>query len=42
MAYEVVGRGQGAVGEWLEKVLEDISAGKRGLWRSAKAVLEIG
>jgi hypothetical protein len=42
MAYEAVGRGQGAVGEWLEKVLEDISAGRRGLWKSAKAVLEIG
>lgn len=42
MAYEAVGRGQGAVGEWLEKVLQDISAGKRWLWRSAKAVLEIG
>lgn len=42
MAYEAVGRGHGAVGEWLEKVLQDISAGERGLWRSAKAVLEIG
>ena len=42
MAYEAVGRGQDAVGEWLEKVLQDISAGKRWLWRSAKAVLEIG
>lgn len=41
MAYEAVGKSQGAIGKWLEKVLEDISAGKRGLWRSAKAVLEI-
>ena len=42
MAYEAVGRGQGAIGEWLKKVLEDISAGRRGLWKSAKAVLDIG
>jgi hypothetical protein len=42
MAYEAVGREQAAVGAWLQKALEDVSAGRRGLWKSAKAVLQIG
>lgn len=42
MAFEAVGKQQPAVGAWLQKVLEDVSAGRRGLWKSAKAVLDIG
>jgi hypothetical protein len=42
MAYEAVGRNRTAVGIWLETMLDDISAGRKGLWRSAKAMLEIG
>ncbi|KAF3001280.1 hypothetical protein E8E13_004277 [Curvularia kusanoi] len=42
MAYDAVGREQSAIGLWLEKILDDISAGRRGLWKSAKAVLDIG
>ena len=41
MAYEAIGREHDAVGAWLQKVLEDVLAGRRGLWKSAKAVLEI-
>lgn len=42
MAYDAVGREQSAIGLWLEKILDDISAGRRGLWKSAKSVLDIG
>lgn len=42
MAYEAIGREHDAIRAWLQKVLEDVSAGRRGLWKSAKTVLEIG
>ena len=41
MAYEAVGKEQEAIGLWLKKVLEDISTGRRGMWKSAKAMMEI-
>ncbi|USP74654.1 hypothetical protein yc1106_01928 [Curvularia clavata] len=41
MAYEAVGREHGAIGLWLQKVLEDVSTGKRGIWKSAKAIMDI-
>lgn len=41
MAYEAVGKDQAAVGAWVQKVLEDVSAGKNGSWKSAKAVMQI-
>ncbi|KAF2033009.1 hypothetical protein EK21DRAFT_98575 [Setomelanomma holmii] len=41
MAFEAMGREAPAIGTWLRTALDDISAGRRGLWKSAKAVLEL-
>jgi hypothetical protein len=42
MAYDAVGRSNPAIESWLKEVLNDIATGRRGLWKSAKALLEIG
>lgn len=42
MAYDSVGKTNRAIEIWLRDVLDNISTGRRGLWRSAKALLEIG
>jgi hypothetical protein len=42
MAYDGLGEEEPTVGAWLQSVMHDISAGKQGLWRSAKSLLEIG
>lgn len=41
MAYEAVGKEEPAVSMWLKNVLDDISAGRCGLWKSARAVLAL-
>jgi hypothetical protein len=42
MAYDAVGKSSPAIGTWLRGILDEIATGKRGGWRSAKALLEIG
>jgi len=42
MAYDGLSEEEPIVGAWLQSVMHDISAGKQGLWRSAKSLLEIG
>lgn len=42
MAYEAVGREDETIGPWLRNVLQEVSSGRRGIWKSAKAVMEIG
>jgi hypothetical protein len=42
MAYDAVGRSNAAIERWLKVVLDDIATGRRGMWRSAKTLLEIG
>lgn len=41
MAYEAVGREFPAIGAWLTTVLDDIAAGRRGLWKSAQSMFEV-
>ncbi|KAG9193391.1 hypothetical protein G6011_03426 [Alternaria panax] len=42
MAYDGLSEREPAVGAWLQSVMHDISAGRQGLWRSAKSLLNIG
>jgi hypothetical protein len=42
MAYDAVGRSNPAIETWLKVVLDDIATGRRGLWKSAKTLMEIG
>lgn len=42
MAYDGLGEKETVVRAWLQSVMQDISVGKWGLWRSAKNLLEIG
>jgi hypothetical protein len=41
MAHDAVGKKDPAVGMWLKEVLDDIAAGRRGLWKSAKFLLDL-
>jgi hypothetical protein len=41
MAYNAVGKTDPSIGTWLRTVLDEIATGKRGLWKSAKTLLEI-
>jgi hypothetical protein len=42
MAYDAVERSSPAIEMWLRGVLDEIATGKRGMWKSAKTLLEIG
>jgi hypothetical protein len=42
MAYDALSEREPTVGAWVQSVMHDISAGRQGLWRSAKSLLEIG
>jgi hypothetical protein len=42
MAHDAVGKSDPAIGVWLKEVLEDIASGRRGTWRAAKTLLDIG
>jgi hypothetical protein len=42
MAHDAVGKDNPAIGKWLKDILNEIATGRRGLWKSAKSLLEIG
>ena len=42
MAYDVIGTKEHAIGTWICGLLDDMSAGRRGLLKSAKSLLYIG
>lgn len=42
LAFQAVGENNPGIGVWISGVLRDISTGKRGTWRSARSVLNIG
>jgi hypothetical protein len=41
MAYDAIGKTDPVIGMWLKGVLDDIAAGRRGLWKSAKTMLSL-
>ncbi|KAF2791178.1 hypothetical protein K505DRAFT_376973 [Melanomma pulvis-pyrius CBS 109.77] len=41
MAYDAVGRDHPTIEIWVKGILDDISAGRQGSWKSAKTLLEI-
>lgn len=42
MAYDGISEKEPTVASWIKSVMQDISAGRRGLWRSAKSILDVG
>lgn len=42
MAHDAVGKSDAAIGIWLKSILEEISVGTRGMWKSAKSLLQVG
>lgn len=42
MAYDSVGIMNPTIGTWIKDTVENIASGRRGLWRSAKTLLEMG
>jgi hypothetical protein len=41
MAHSAVGKDNAVIDLWLKGILNEIATGKRGLWKSAKGLLEI-
>jgi hypothetical protein len=41
MAHDAVGKENPAIGLWLRGVLDEIATGRRGLWKSARSLLDI-
>ncbi|KAI4714185.1 hypothetical protein J4E89_001635 [Alternaria sp. Ai002NY15] len=42
MAYDGISEKEPTIASWITSVMQDISAGRRGLWRSAKSILDVG